>query len=255
MKGTYVYCVDRRPRRPPAADARPARAAGAWARYGCSTSSAACSLVVADAPLDGTARRRSTGPDRSRLGVARGGRARSGRRIVHRRDRGAADEAVHDLHERRRALAHVRSRAARDRRRREARREPSGVGRARGARSRARSRGAAPKKKAPTAPIGAAYLARKKAQRDAASSWRRTRARRWRRCTIDWPRDRVWRSGGRRASCRCRAAVAARRGVSGAARARGVVPGARRARIASARAPGLRLTFSGPWPPYTFVQD
>ena len=182
-------------------------------------------------------------------------------RIVHRRDRRPADEAVHDLHERRaRAGAH-RPAADADRVARQARREPSGVGRSRRARSRGSgarvgasiARSARPRLRARPAPP-TSHARRRSAMRR--SSWPRARANGGR--AVRSARGAIEAGeapSGERAASAGRTA-AARRGVSRAAGARGRRSGRwRRARRGRWRGRATAMTVSGPWPPYTFVQD
>ena len=180
---------------------------------------------------------------RSRLGLARRRRARGGRRVVHRRRRGAADEAVHDLHERRaRAGARARASAGGSPRssKRVANHQEWGV-RVVLDRLERNAAAAAPKQARGSDRTGVAYLARKKAQRDAsvelAARARETVAgalRSARRALAPGAA-----AVGERAAGAGRSA-AARRGVSRAADAVGVVSGARGARSARARASRLR---------------
>ena len=197
-------------------------------------------------------------PVGSRLGLARRGGARSRGRIVHRRAGGAADEAVHDFHERRsRARAHPPRGAARGRAR-APRGEPPRVGRARRARSRARgdgARAAAGRRRAAGAPARRIWRRRKRSA-TRPPNWRGTRARRSPSCSIAWPRARASRNGAaRRASCRPRAGRCCSTPRSScrphAPPPSGIWPRAKRAVARD----GYQLTLSGPWPPYSFIQD
>ena len=246
-------------RSPAAAAARAAPACPAQGRSACSTSSRGCSSPSPTRRSTGTAKTAINAGWRSRLGVARRGRARSGRRVVHRVDRGAADEAVHDLHDRRaRARARAR-RSARGSRRWSSAWRISRSG-ASGSCSIARC---------------AARPRRNEAQRRGVGTRRRPTWRRRRRSAtpskragVARPRDRrraVRSAGGARRATRSAASASELPAQGGpllldaaflVPRARAATFKALAARESQALArQGYGLTLSGPWPPYTFVQD
>ena len=87
-------------------------------------------------------------------------------------------------------------------------------------------------------------------------SWRRARARPWRRCTIGWPRARGWRNGGSPSELPVQGGPLLLDAAFLVPRARAASFQALASRESRALARhGYGLTFSGPWPPYSFVQD
>ena len=233
----------------------------ARARSACSTSIAGLFLAVADAPLDRYGEAAiNRGLGESRLGVARRRRARGGGRVVHRRDRRAADEAVHASSPPTNARSqHVRG-AARAHRPRSSSASPtitSGACASCSTGTRAAA-AAAEEENAGDAGSGAC-VSRRRRRRSAMRSRElamHAPATRWRRLfdrLAARSRDARRRSGERAAGARRTAA--ARRGVSRAARSRGAFQTLAAARGEDARAQGYGLTLTGPWPPYTFVQD
>ena len=153
-----------------------------------------------------------------RLGVARRHRARSRRRVVHRPAGGAADEALHDFHQRRSRARSGPRRPAPRRRDGETRGEPRGVGRSgdprsvrprvprRAAREARRVRREGPARRSVGAEAaGAAIFPRKKPSAMRSSSSPSTLEKPSPSYTIVWTRVPGWPGAERRASCRSRA--------------------------------------------------
>ena len=161
--------------------------------------------MVADAPLDryGEARSREVSRISNGCRARRWRTKRSSNRSLPRRR--PADEAVHDLHERRRALEHVRGQRSASRAlvKRVANHQEWGV---RVVLDRTRAAAALSKKATAGERHRRAYLARKKAQRDASKELAsRAQGNRRRPLRSAVGRARATRSAARRASCPRRA--------------------------------------------------